>query len=165
MTKKRPSADGSTPSTTPATGYSDAARIAVQETTARVQEMHRAIAGKTFDVLTQIPLVAAPAAIARLIHDAVSGSIYAAIHHGTGSALGAAAAIERQLPTGADNAPPSRAASSVRSALNGVFGDHLAQIGNVLAIEMGIYVDGKRVALDRTATTKFRCPQTSESCL
>ena len=39
---------------------------------ARVQEMHRAIAGKSFDVLTGIPLIAGPAAFAKVMHDAIS---------------------------------------------------------------------------------------------
>lgn len=135
----------------PASGYSDATRIAVQETAARVQEMHQAIAGKSFDVLTKIPVVSGPATIAKAIHDAVSGGIYAAIHHGAGGALGAAALIERHLPERGQDAPPGRIASSVRSALNGVFGDHLEQIGNVLAIEMGIYVQGRPVAIESAA--------------
>lgn len=128
------------------TGYSDAARVAVQETTARVQEMHRAIAGKSFDVLTRIPVVAGPAAFAQAMHDAIAGGIYAAIHHGTGGVLGAAAMIERALPEG--EGQPNRTVSSVRSALNAAFGDHLAGTHNVLAIAMGIYVDGREVPLD-----------------
>lgn len=127
-------------------GYSDAARVAVQGTAARVQEMHRAIAGKSFDVLTSIPLVAGPAAFAKIMHDAISGGVYAAIHHGATGVFGAAAAIERQLPEA--EGPPSRAASTLRSALNAAFGDHLAGIGNVLAIDMGIYVNGRLVSLD-----------------
>ena len=49
--------------TPPETGYSDAAKVAVQETNARVQEMHQAIAARSFGVLTRIPLVAGPASI------------------------------------------------------------------------------------------------------
>ena len=35
----------------PRSGYSYAAKTAVQETTLRIKEMHRAIAGKSFDIL------------------------------------------------------------------------------------------------------------------
>lgn len=144
--KKPPTAPVPTP---PGTGYSDAARVAVQETTARVQEMHRAIAGKSFDVLTRIPVISGPAAFAQAMHDAIAGGVYAAIHHGTGGVLGAAALIERTLPEG--DGPPSRAASTIRSALNAAFGDHLDGSNNVLAIAMGIYVDGREIPLDSTS--------------
>ena len=137
--------------TPPETGYSDAAKVAMQATTARVQEMHRAIAAQSFDVLTRIPLIAGPASVVRKAHDAIAGGVYAAIHHGTGGVLGAAAIVERNLPDSVEDRPPGRLASGVRSALNAAFGDHLAQAGNVLAIGMGIYIDGRLVALDREA--------------
>ena len=137
--------------TPPETGYSDAAKVAMQATTARVQEMHRAIAAQSFDVLTRIPLIAGPASVVQKAHDAIAGGVYAAIHHGTGGVLGAAAIVERNLPDSVEDRPPGRLASGVRSALNAAFGDHLAQAGNVLAIAMGIHVDGRPVALDRAA--------------
>ncbi|MCP5267768.1 MAG: alpha/beta hydrolase [Zoogloeaceae bacterium] len=139
------------PSATPASGYSDAARIAVQETTARVQEMHQAIAAKSFDVLTRIPVISGPASLAQLVHNAISKGVYAAIHHGTEGVLGAAAVIERNLPASEGNAASNRTVSSVRSALNAAFGDHLAGLGNVLAIDMGIYCDGRPIAIDSAA--------------
>lgn len=131
--------------------YSDATKAAVQTTTARIHEMHQAIAGKTFTALAQIPFVAGPAAFVRMAHDAIAGGIYAAIHHGAEGTLNAAAAIERQLPTADDDAPPGRIASGMRSVLNAAFGDHLADSGNALAIPMGIHVDGRRIALDSAA--------------
>ena len=137
--------------TPPETGYSDAAKVAVQETAARVEEMHQAIAAQSFAILARIPFVAGPAAVVRQAHDAIAGSVYAAIHHGAGGLLGAAAAVERSLPTSTDDAPPGRLASGVRSALNAAFGDHLAQTGNVLAIDMGIHAGGTALALDQTA--------------
>lgn len=150
MTKKKKSPPSQEADTTPppATGYSDAARVAVQETTACVQEMHRAIAGQSFDLLTRIPGISAPAALVQAMHDAIAGGVYAAIHHGTGSVLGAASMIERNLPAGEFDGQPNRTVSSMRSALNAAFGDHLAGLNNVLAIAMGIYVDGREVPLD-----------------
>lgn len=135
----------------PATGYSDAAKAAVQETNTRVKEMHKAIADQSFDILARIPLVAGPAALVRTAHDAIAGSVYAAIHHGSGSLLGAASMVERNLPEGTGDEPPSQIARSVRSALNAAFGDHLAQTGNVLAIAMGIYHHGIPMAIERGA--------------
>jgi pimeloyl-ACP methyl ester carboxylesterase len=131
----------------PKTGYSDVARVAVQETAARVQEMHQAIAGKSFDVLTRIPIVSGPAALAKAVHDAISGGVYAAIHHGSAGVLGAASMIERNLPAGENEGSANRTVSSVRSALNAAFGDHFAGTNNVLAIAMGLYVDGREVPL------------------
>ena len=133
------------------TGYSDAAKVAVQETNARVREIHQAIAAQSFDILTRIPLVAGPASLVQKAHDAIVGGVYAAIHHGTGGVLGAAAIVERNLPESVDDKPPGRLARGVRSALNAAFGDHLEQTRNVLAIVMGIYRDGLMLALDRSA--------------
>jgi pimeloyl-ACP methyl ester carboxylesterase len=135
----------------PETGYSDAAKLAVQETSARVKEMHKAIADQSFDVLTRIPLIAGPAALVRTAHDAIAGGVYAAIHHGSGGLLGAASMVERNLPENAGEQPPGQIARSMRSALNAAFGDHLAQTGNVLAIEMGIYHHGRQLAIERDA--------------
>lgn len=140
-----------TPTPAPTSGYSDALRTAVQGTTARVQEMHQAIAGQSFDLLTRIPLISGPATLARHFHNAIAGGVYAAIHHGAGSMLGAAAMIERALPEGDADTPPSRAMSSLRSALNAAFGDHLAQSGNTLAIDMGLQVAGRTVPLASAA--------------
>ncbi len=113
--------------TPPETGYSDAAKVTMQTTTALVQEMHRAIAAQSFDILARIPLVAGPAAVVQKAHDVIAGGVYAAIHHGTGGVLGAAAIVERNLPESVEDKPPGRLARGVRSALNAAFGDHLEQ--------------------------------------
>lgn len=128
--------------------YSEAAKAAVQATTARVREMHRAIAGKTFDVLEKIPLIAGPAALVRVTHDAIAGSVYTSIHHGSGSLLAATAAIERRLPAAGEDVTGSRIGSTLRSALNAGFGDYLAASGNALAIPMALHVEGRPVPLD-----------------
>lgn len=139
------------PTPAPSTGYSDAAKTAVQETTQRVQEMHAAIAGKSFDILQKIPLVSGPAQLVKSAHDAIAASVYAAIHHGAGGLLGAASLIEKQSAGFNADAPPGRLASGLRSALNGAFGDHLAASNNRLAINMAIHVDGAPLALDAEA--------------
>jgi pimeloyl-ACP methyl ester carboxylesterase len=137
----------------PETGVSDAAKVAVQETSTRVREMHQAIADQSFDILARIPLVAGPAALVRTAHDAIAGGVYAAIHHGSAGLLGAAAMVERELPQGAGEQPPGQVVRSLRSALNAAFGDHLAQTGNTLAIDMGIYHHGMQLAIERDAIT------------
>ncbi|NJD24363.1 MAG: hypothetical protein FIB06_03050 [Betaproteobacteria bacterium] len=135
----------------PETGYSDAAKIAVQETTARAREMHEAIAATSFELLSRIPFVAGPAALVQKAHDAIAGGVYDAVHHGAGGLLGAAALVEHNLPENPDEQPQGLLAGGVRSALNAAFGDHLAATGNVLAIDMAIHADDRPVALEPAA--------------
>jgi pimeloyl-ACP methyl ester carboxylesterase len=143
--KKKPAAPP------PTTGYSHAAKSAIQETTARVQEIHDAIAGKSFDILQKIPLVSGPATWVQSAHNAIATSVYAAIHHGAGGLLEAAGQIEKHTTGFASDKPPGRIASGLRSALNGAFGDHLAASNNRLAINMSIHEQGTPVALDTEA--------------
>ena len=144
MSKKRPDRS-------PSTGYSDAAKTVVQQTTLRVQEMHRAIADQSFDVLTKVPLISGPARFIQKAHDAISSGVYAAIHHGSGGLLGAASLLEKSSTGFTDEKPPGRLASGLRSALNGAFGDHLAASNNRLAIAMALHLDGVPVALEAAA--------------
>lgn len=143
--KKKPAAPASR------AAYSDAAKTAVQETTLRVQEIHNAIAGKSFDILRKIPLISGPAQFVQNAHDAIAAGVYAAIRHGTGGLLGIAATVEKHTASLTPEKPPGRLASGLRSALNGAFGDHLAESNNLLAIDMAIYADGTPVALDADA--------------
>lgn len=131
------------------TGYSHVAKAAVQETTWCVKEMHAAIAGQSFDVLRRIPLLCWPARLVQAAHDVISAGVYAAIYHGSGGLLETAAILERrrQFP----DKPPGRLVSSLHSALNGAFGDHLAASNNRLAINMAIRVNGKVVPLHTDA--------------
>ena len=144
MSKKKPAPP-------PSAGYSDAAKTAVQETTQRVQEMHRAIASQSFDVLSKIPIVSGPAKLVQDAHDAISAGVYAAIHHGAGGLLGAASMLEKHTTDFTEEKPPGRLASGLLSALNGAFGDHLAASNNLLAINMALQVDGAPIALEAKA--------------
>ena len=131
----------------PSTGYSDAAKTAVQQTTLRVKEMHGAIADQTFDVLRRIPLISWPAQLVQVTHDVISSGVYAVIHHGSGGLLEAAALIEKHHTGFSSGKPPGRFASGLHSALNGAFGDHLAASNSVLAINMAIQVNGAALPL------------------
>lgn len=139
------------PQTPPAAGYSETARTVLQEGASRVQEMHEAIAGQTFAVLKGIPLVGGPAQAVQHVHDALVAGIYGAVRLGGDGMLGMAAALERQGDGDKPDDPPSRLASSVRSALNGAFGDYFADANSVLAIAMGLHVAGAPVPLERAA--------------
>ncbi len=133
----------------PSSGYSHAAKTAVQETTLRVKEMHRAIAGKSFDILRRIPLISGPTHLVRSAHDVILAGVYAGIHHTSGGVLEAAALIERHATRRRPDPPvPGRLASGLRSAVNGAFGDHLATSNNRLAIGMAIHENGAAVPLN-----------------
>ena len=132
----------------PRTGYGHVARIAVQETTLRVKEMHSVIADKSFNILRRVPLVSGPARLVQTAHDAISAAVYAAIRHSSGGLFAAAAMVEKQHTGGSLSKPPGRLASGLRSALNGAFGDHLAAHNNLLAIDMAIHVHGAPLPLD-----------------
>ena len=144
MPPRKPKSD----TTPPTSGYSQAAKTVVQETTLRVKEMHGVIADKSFEILQKIPIISGPAALVQSAHNAITAGVYAAIHHGTGGLLGAAALLEKHATGYAPGEPPGRLASGLRSALNGAFGDHLAASKNLLAISMSIHVDGAPIPLD-----------------
>jgi pimeloyl-ACP methyl ester carboxylesterase len=159
---KRKKSPGNLP---PATGYSHVAKTVVQETALRVKEMHTAIAGKSFDILQKIPLVSGPAQFVQTAHDTIAAGIYAAIHHGTGGLLDAAAILEKHTTGFAPGEPPGRLASGVRSAINGAFGDHLAASNNLLAIRMAIHVNNVPVALSADALLRAFPAPGSKLCV
>lgn len=132
----------------PTTGYSATAKVALQETAARVQEMHSALAASSFAMFNNMPLLGDSAQRVQQAHDALADGMYAAMHQAGGGLLEVAAALEKQqttLETGGQ--PPGRLASDLRSAINGAFGEHLAGSHNALAIQMGLYRHGQPVPL------------------
>jgi len=137
------------------TSYSATAKVALQQGAARVEEMHRAIADTTFSVLTRLPVIGAPAEVVRKTHDRIKDAVYATLHHGGGGLLDLADSAEKHYAARSQNdSPPSRLANSLRSAVNGAFGDHLAEIGSRLAIDMAIYHQAQALPLQREALAK-----------
>ncbi|MBB4013888.1 alpha/beta fold hydrolase [Niveibacterium umoris] len=120
--------------------YAPALQRGLHEVSHQVEAMHRAIAGKTFGALKQVPVVAQPAALIESIHDAVSTGIHAAVRLGNRGLLNLAGRAESAL---ASDAPPGRRESGVRAAINGVFGDHVAANGEALATPMQFFERGK----------------------
>ena len=118
-------------------GYAPALNAGFQATTARVQEMHQAIAGKTFDSLGLVPGLSVPTRIVQSVHDAITQGVYAAVRHGGSAALSLAGGAER-LAADVDRVP-GRNERVLRGALNGVFGDALAASGSALAVQMGLH--------------------------
>ncbi len=102
------------------------------DTVSHVEQVHRAVAGRTF-------AFAAPASLpARLIHDVIATGVYALIRQ-TGLAAGLAAselvgaAAGSVLPAG--STPRSNLALAI---LNATLGDELADQGSPLAIPMAV---------------------------
>jgi pimeloyl-ACP methyl ester carboxylesterase len=137
-----------------AAGYAPAVNAGVQATVQTVQDMHHAIADKTFDGLLRVPGLSVPTRIVQGVHDAVTQGVYAAVRQGSGALMSLAGAAE-QLATDA-TIPPQGRELAVRSALNGVFGDALAQAGSSLAVRMGFHQDGSPLPLTAQALARLR---------
>lgn len=120
--------------------YAPALKAGFRATTSRVQEMHHAIAGKTFDALQMVPGVSVPARMVQGAHDAITDGVYAAVRHAGSAMLSVAGAAEALSTSGGK--PTNGKAQAVRSVLNGVFGDSLAKAGNALAISLDFHADG-----------------------
>jgi pimeloyl-ACP methyl ester carboxylesterase len=110
--------------------------------TRRLQEVHQAIADRSFRPGTS-PV--------RTVHDAVSGAIYGAVR-GAGRAAGAAAARRAATREGdARLLSRSPRGAFVQSALNGLLGDRLAAEDSALAVEMAVRVDHRDLPLEPAA--------------
>jgi pimeloyl-ACP methyl ester carboxylesterase len=86
----------------------------------------------------------------RAVHDAVAGSVYAAVQ-GAGTLLGAGLArVARASASGPalSGNPRGRLA---QGALNGMWGDRLERSGSALSIPMAVRVQGRDVPADRAA--------------
>lgn len=112
-----------------------------------VAGVHRAIATQPFAVLRPIPAIGAASEPARLVHDGVSGLVYAGIATGLALFRGAARLAVAVAP---DREPRGASlAGTAIAALNGFAGDRLARDGNPLAAAMGLRHDGRALAMDR----------------
>jgi pimeloyl-ACP methyl ester carboxylesterase len=128
------------PSSAAQGAYSPAINTGFQATASRVQEMHEAISGKTFENLLRVPGLSVPTRIVQSVHDAITQGVYAAVRHGGGAAFSLAGAGERLVDDPSRTPGPKE--QSMRSALSGVFGDSLAAADNSLAVRMNLLVHG-----------------------
>ena len=137
-------------------GYAPALNAGFQATAARVQEMHQAISGKTFDSLGLVPGLSVPTRIVQGVHNAITQGVYAAVRHGGSAALVLAGSAERLT------ADPERAHGRnervLRGALNGMFGDALAASGSALAIQMSLHDRAGPLSLSSCAPRAL-CPR------
>ncbi len=120
-----------------APGYAPALNAGFQATTSWVQEMHQAIAGKTFDSLGLVPGLSVPTRIVQSVHDAITQGVYAAVRHGGSAALAIADGAERL--TNDPQRVPGKKERVLRGALNGAVGDALAASNSALALQMGLH--------------------------
>ena len=137
--RRKPPAEAAAPPAD-AAAFAPVLNAGFQATASRVQEVHEAIAGKTFDNLLRVPGLSVPTRIVQGVHDAITQGVYAAVRHGGGAALSLAGQAER-FATDPARVPGSRE-QAVRSALNGVFGDELLASGSTMAIRMALHADG-----------------------
>ncbi len=142
--RRKPRDEAAAPGVNAAT-FAPALKSGFQATTSRVQEMHEAISGKTFDHLLRVPGLSVPTRIVQGLHDAITQGVYAAVRHGGGAALSLAGQAER-IATDPSRVPGARE-QMARSALNGVFGDELRDTGSALAITMGLHAGGVPLAM------------------
>lgn len=162
----QPTALNSAETESPAGGYCPALKTGFQEMTLRVQEMHNAIAGLSFQVLQRIPGLAGPARLAQSAHDVITDGIYTAIRRSGGGLLEAAALLEPHIAAvTADAAPPDRLATGLRSALNAAVGDHLDGSANPLAITMGFYASGHLIPLTAEGLHMYLPEPSERLCL
>lgn len=103
-----------------------------------VEELHRAIADRSFQ--------GAAAAPARLLHDGIAGGVYAAVRGVAGAAGAMAAALE---PGGERALSGSPRGALAQGAVNGFLGDRLEVERSALLVEMAVRVRGRDVPLER----------------
>ncbi len=135
-------------------GYAPTLNAGFQATTSRVQEMHQAISGKTFDSLGLVPGLSVPTRIVQSVHDAITQGVYAAVRHGGSAALSIARGAERLASD--PNHIPGKKERALRSALNGAVGDALAASGSALAVQMSLQDRNGALPLTRAALTSLR---------
>ena len=138
----------------PTAVYAPVLKTGFQATTSRVQEMHHAIAGKTFDALQQVPGFSVPTRLVQGVHDAITHGVYAAVRHGGGAMFSLAGQAERMAADPARS--PQGKELTLRSALNAAVGDALLEAGSSLAVKMSLHADGEPLALTRERLVALR---------
>jgi pimeloyl-ACP methyl ester carboxylesterase len=98
-----------------------------------VRDTHQAIAGRVFGLLGPV------AAVPRVVHDGIAGSVYA----GLGAGLAAGSVALRAAGAGGP-----RLAPSVQSAIAGVIGDRLRDEAHPMHFEMAVRLRGEDVPVD-----------------
>jgi pimeloyl-ACP methyl ester carboxylesterase len=114
----------------------------------RVQELHEAVADRSFGPAAG-PASAASSA-PRAVHDAIAGSVYAAVR-GAGALLGAGVSRSVRAAGGGPRISDHPRGRLAQGALNGLWGDRLHDAASPLAVAMAVRVSGCDVAAEREA--------------
>jgi pimeloyl-ACP methyl ester carboxylesterase len=105
-----------------------------------IKEMHEGIASRPFEVLGP------SAAPARVIHDGVSRAVYTGVRTGLrGAARGGAALLAQRAHEDGPALAATPGGSLALGALHGLYGNHIAQRGNRLALGMEIRRAGSEI--------------------
>ncbi len=113
---------------------------------ARIEELHRAVAGRAFGAVGPM------GAPVRLAHDAIAAGVYASVRTAT-SAAGrvGGAALATTRPADAASLGANRRANALVGALNGAFGDTIHARHPALSPAMAVRVAGADVPVARAA--------------
>ena len=135
-------------------GAIDVATAALGGGLATIKGVHTAIARKPFSALRLAPAVGEVSEVVRMLHDGITGLVYA----GIGSAIAVAGGAARRsagrfaaTSTAAPDMEP-RAGSLgdlAVAALNGFAGERLEREGNPLASQMSLRHAGRAIAVER----------------
>ncbi len=134
-------------------GVKDLLVSAIRGGTSTVAEMHTAIAKYPFWALEQVPTTRLPATAARVLHDGISGLVYAGIRGAASLAGGVADLALRPLAEDApaSDAPAPAAWEHAVGALNGFVGDRLERERSPLRMRMEFRHAGRPLALEPEA--------------
>jgi pimeloyl-ACP methyl ester carboxylesterase len=113
----------------------------------RVQELHEAVADRSFGAGGS---ASGASTAPRAVHDAIAGSVYAAVR-GAGTLLGVGASRTVRAVGGGPRISDHSRGRLAQGALNGVWGDRLDEAASPLAVAMAIRMHGRDVAVEREA--------------
>lgn len=127
----------------------------IAQTATRVHEFHRAISDMPFKAVGTATLNASKPV--EDVHNEITDLVYSAVREAGKGVFSGAAWVVRQAnqslasPQVIDQAMDNQRVSAISSAINGVFGDHLAATRNPMQVRMNLYANGKALAADQAA--------------
>lgn len=127
----------------------------IAHTATRVHEFHRAISDMPFKAVGTATLNASKPV--ETVHNEITDLVYSAVREAGKGVFSGAAWVVRQAnqslasPQVIDQALDDKRLSAISSAINGVFGDHLAATRNPMQVRMNLYANGHALAADQAA--------------
>ena len=123
---------------------------------ATIEGVHTAIARKPFSALRLAPAVGEVSEAVRVIHDGITGFVYAGLRTAVAAAGGAArlaaAGVAATASAAEDSEPRAGSVGDLAvAALNGFAGERLEREGNPLASQMSLRHAGRSIPVEREA--------------